>query len=101
MHERRKWPKSERIVVISQLWERREDGMLKRKAYNAIVGVTGGLSQWADRIFYGLGDEEKQREARRIFTELVHLGDEKRTSFPIPVIRDLCTVLHGLLKLRV
>jgi WD40 repeat protein len=62
--------------ALTQLWERREDGMLRRKAYNAIGGVTGGLTQWADRVFYGLGDEEKQREARRIFTELIYLGDE-------------------------
>jgi WD40 repeat protein len=64
--------------ALTQLWERRENGMLNRNAYSAIGGVTGGLTQWADEVFYSLANEEKQRKARRIFTDLVHIGDESQ-----------------------
>ena len=39
--------------------------------------MTGGLTQWADRAFYGL-EEEQQRLARRVLTDLVYLGDESQ-----------------------
>lgn len=74
--------------ALTELWQRREDGILSRRAYNAIGGVTGGLTQWADRVFYSLKTkeelrEEKQREeiqrlAMRTFTDLVHIGDESQ-----------------------
>lgn len=64
--------------ALTQLWERRENGMLLRNVYANIGGVTGGLTQWADEVFFGLQNEEKQRKARRIFTDLVHIGDEKQ-----------------------
>jgi len=64
--------------ALTQLWERRKNGMLSHNAYTAIDGVTGGLTQWADRVFYGLENEEKRRKARRIFTDLVHIGDESQ-----------------------
>jgi WD40 repeat protein/energy-coupling factor transporter ATP-binding protein EcfA2 len=64
--------------ALSQLWERRENGMLLRNVYAIIGGVTGGLTQWADEVFFGLQNEEKQRKTRRIFTDLVHIGDEKQ-----------------------
>jgi len=64
--------------ALTQLWERRENGMLIRNAYATIGGVTGGLTQWADRVFYGLENEDEQRKARRIFTDLVHIGDKSQ-----------------------
>jgi WD40 repeat protein len=64
--------------ALTQLWERRKYGKLNRDAYTAIDGVTGGLTQWADRVFYELENEEKRRKARRIFTDLVHIGDESQ-----------------------
>ncbi len=65
--------------ALTQLWERRENGMLIRNVYAAIGGVTGGLTQWADKVFFGLENEENQRKARRIFTDLVHIGDESQS----------------------
>ena len=65
--------------ALTQLWERRENGMLIRNVYAAIGGVTGGLTQWADDVFFGLENKEKQRKARRIFTDLVHIGDEEQS----------------------
>ena len=64
--------------ALTQLWELRENGMLLRNVYATIGGVTGGLTKWADEVFFGLQNEEKRRKARRIFTDLVHIGDEKQ-----------------------
>ncbi|MBT7070937.1 MAG: SUMF1/EgtB/PvdO family nonheme iron enzyme [Anaerolineae bacterium] len=61
--------------ALTQLWERRVDGELTHAAYRAMGGVTGGLSQWADRAYYAL-DEAQRAIARRVFSELVTLGDE-------------------------
>ncbi len=74
--------------ALTELWGKREEGILSRRAYNAIDGVTGGLTRWADRVFYGLKTKEEQWEekqrmeqqrlARRIFTDLVHIGNESQ-----------------------
>jgi len=40
--------------ALTQLWERRVEGELTHEAYRAMDGVTGGLSQWADRAYYRL-----------------------------------------------
>ena len=61
--------------ALTQLWERRVEGELTHDAYRAMGGVTGGLSQWADRAYYAL-DEGQRAIARRVFSELVTLGDE-------------------------
>src|SRR2546423_1444497 len=63
--------------ALTQLWERRCDGILTYNSYKAIGEVTGGLAQWADQEFYSL-DEQQRIIARRIFTNLVHLGSESQ-----------------------
>ncbi len=74
-----------------------------RSAYNDIGGVTGGLTQWADRVFYGLENEAMRQRARRIFTDLVHLGNENqkppdsRQSMPLAA---LCRHPHELEDIR-
>jgi WD40 repeat protein len=61
--------------ALTQLWERRDEGMLTHQAYEKIGGVTGGLTQWADQAFYSF--EERLRPlVRHMFTSLVHLGNE-------------------------
>lgn len=71
--------------ALTQLWERPEDGMLTHKAYKTIGGVTGGLTGWGDKAYNELADDEKRRLARRVFTDLVYLGDESQE---IPNIRQ-------------
>ena len=61
--------------ALTQLWERRVDGELTHDAYRAMGGVTGGLSQWADRAYYALRGNLRS-VTRRVFSELVTLGDE-------------------------
>lgn len=62
--------------ALTELCERREDGVLTFKAYEKVGGVTGGLRQWADQTFNSLEDEDKKQFASRIFSDLVYLGKE-------------------------
>ncbi len=62
--------------ALTELCERREDGVLTFKAYEKVGGVTGGLRQWADQTFNSLEDERKKHLASRIFTDLVYIGNE-------------------------
>ena len=63
--------------ALTGLWERREEGLLTHAAYQAVGGVTGGLTHWADGVLSRL-DKEQSQLARRVLTDLVHLGDESR-----------------------
>ncbi|MGH8908222.1 MAG: trypsin-like peptidase domain-containing protein [Egibacteraceae bacterium] len=61
--------------ALTQLWERRADGLLAHHAYHQIGRVTGGLSQWCDRAVEEL-DGDLQPVAETVVTALVHLGVE-------------------------
>lgn len=78
--------------ALTRLWEEREDGVLTHSAYDEIGHVTGGLTNWADAAYHHL-DEALRPLARRVLTDLVHLGDE-RQGIPDSRIRrsfsDLC-----------
>jgi len=63
--------------ALTQVWEKRQDGRLTRDAYVRIGGVTGGLTQWANDAYFAF-DKRLQPLVRRIFTDLVHLGDEEQ-----------------------
>jgi WD domain, G-beta repeat len=63
--------------TLTQLWERHQDGLLTHEDYRRIGGVTGGLRQWADNAYYTFADRQRPL-VRRIFTDLVHLGDEEQ-----------------------
>lgn len=60
--------------TLSQLWERRQEGMLTHAAYQASGGITGSLTQWADKAFYSL-PQGLRSLARRVLTDLVYLAD--------------------------
>jgi|GEM_PF-417268 len=62
--------------ALTQLWERRQDGVLTHHIYQNIGSVTGGLTQWADNTYYSFSENERNL-ARRILTDLVHLGNEQ------------------------
>jgi hypothetical protein len=66
--------------ALTELWmesRRQGGGLLTLEAYNAIGGVSGGLSQWANNAFIQL-DSEMRSLAKCILTKLVHLGDEAK-----------------------
>lgn len=66
--------------ALTQLWERRRDGMLTHDAYQDIDGVTGSLARWADDAYSDL-QKADQALAEGLLTSLVHLGDEAQ-GFP-------------------
>jgi len=61
--------------ALTQLWEKRRDGLLTHEAYQSIGGVTGSLARWADDAYSDLPKED-QLLAESLLTSLVHLGDE-------------------------
>ncbi len=80
--------------ALTQLWDRRQDGMLTRDAYRRIGGITGGLSQWAEEA-YGRFEERLRPLVGRVFTGLVHLGDEKQHIADGRRRRALSTLIHS------
>ncbi len=66
--------------TLTQLWELREDGVLTHEAYrNRIFGVTGALTNWADREYRKIAPEQRPL-VFRIVTDLVHLGDDSKAT---------------------
>jgi serine phosphatase RsbU (regulator of sigma subunit)/energy-coupling factor transporter ATP-binding protein EcfA2 len=66
--------------ALTELWntpQRANGGELKRNHYRALGGVMGGLSQWADDVYYDL-DPKGRKLAKRILTALVHVSDESQ-----------------------
>ncbi len=60
--------------ALTQLWHKQMQGMLTYDAYQAIGGVAGAISVWADDAYSGLSAPE-QPLARRVLTRLVHYGE--------------------------
>ena len=61
--------------VLTQLWERRQQGVLTSEIYRAIDGVAGALTKWANHVLSRLG-EEYLPLVERVLLTLVHLEDE-------------------------
>jgi NifU-like protein involved in Fe-S cluster formation len=64
--------------ALTQLWERREQGVLTHQAYLAAGKVTGSLTLWADQVCRTLEKDGLGPVARRVFTDLVNLGYESQ-----------------------
>ncbi len=79
--------------TLTQLWEHRQDGMLTHAAYGLMGGVTGSLSQWADRAYYALDDQGRQM-AHRILIDLIFLGDESQGLPDSRRRRQLSELIH-------
>jgi GAF domain-containing protein len=60
---------------LTQMWEIKKGNLISHNDYQTIGGVSGGLSLWADKAYYGLNEAER-KIARRILTDLVNFGDE-------------------------
>ncbi len=78
--------------ALTELWKRREDGMLTHDAYAVIGAVVGALNQWAEQAFRELQSEEQRQLAHRIFTDLVYLGDESQGILDIRRRRELTSL---------
>jgi WD40 repeat protein len=62
--------------ALTQVWERRDQGSLTHQAYYAAGKVAGSLTAWADEVCRSLEKEGLGKLTRRVFTDLVNLGDE-------------------------
>jgi class 3 adenylate cyclase/WD40 repeat protein len=60
--------------ALTELYERREGGVLTRDTYRAIGGVSGALAGRAEEIYSGLTDAA-QEATRQLFLRLVTLGE--------------------------
>lgn len=74
--------------AMTQLWEKRREGLLTHDAYQSIGGVTGSLARWADEAYSDL-PKAKQPLAESLLTALVHLGDEAQG---LPDTRKRCAL---------
>ncbi|HEU4416022.1 MAG TPA: AAA family ATPase, partial [Candidatus Angelobacter sp.] len=63
--------------ALGQLWDKCGGFActLTNEAYAAIGRLRGALGRHADEVYAGLGDEAQKQLAKKIFLELVHLGD--------------------------
>jgi serine/threonine protein kinase len=59
--------------ALTELWFRRQDGLLTHSAYEEIGGVTKAIVQRAEDVFQKFSPEQ-QRITRRIFTRLVRVA---------------------------
>ena len=63
--------------ALGLLWEKRENATrtLTNRAYAEIGRLRGALGRHADNVYQSVGDESQRRLTRRIFLELIHLGE--------------------------
>jgi uncharacterized protein YjbI with pentapeptide repeats len=60
--------------ALTQLWDKQSRGQLTHQAYSEIGGVAKALSNHAEAV-YGKLSEEEQKQAQRIFLQLVRPGE--------------------------
>jgi WD40 repeat protein len=61
--------------TLTRMFQQREDFELKAQTYHDLGGISGSLAGWASQTYSKLSPKQKGL-ARRIFTDLVFLGDE-------------------------
>lgn len=89
-------------VALSQLWQRRDNGVLTHDEYRKIGGISGSLSTWCDEAIDALPRDDTHREmARRMLTALVRPADDThgipavRQQVRISVLEDLAVSAPG------
>jgi WD40 repeat protein/serine/threonine protein kinase len=60
--------------ALTELFDRRQDNLMTRSAYEDVGGVLGALGRRAEELYVSL-DESEQNAARQIFLRLVTLGE--------------------------
>ena len=65
--------------ALTQLWANQMNGVLTHDAYEAIGQVEGALADYADGV-YALLSASEQAAARRLFTQMVQLGQDTEDS---------------------
>lgn len=62
--------------ALKQLFDRRQERMFRRKAYQEIGGVAGAIGTAADQVIQGL-DKEALGTFDKVFAELVHIERDR------------------------
>ena len=65
--------------VLTELWQQRQGGQLSHEAYERIGGLQGAIARRAEEVFTALTVAEQQT-ARRVFLQLVHVGEGTETT---------------------
>ncbi len=76
--------------ALTLLWEQRRNGSLTHVAYEAIGGVAGALTAYAEQVFTGL-DATDQTRARSLFLRLVQPGENTPPTRRLLVRQNLDT----------
>ncbi|CAD5969741.1 nSTAND1 domain-containing NTPase [Planktothrix agardhii] len=63
--------------ALTELWKKQHQRILSYKVYNDIGSVKTALSQYADRVYLGLNEEERE-QAKWIFIRLVQPGQRNK-----------------------
>ena len=64
--------------TLTELFDRRQDSVLSRAAYEALGGIRGAVASRAEEIYQGL-DREQQEAVRQLFLRLVTVGRDSET----------------------
>ena len=64
--------------TLTELFDRRQDSVLTRAAYEALGGIRGAVASRAEEIYQGL-DREQQEAVRQLFLRLVTVGRDSET----------------------
>lgn len=77
--------------ALTELFDRREDNIMKLSSYHAIGGALGALARRAEELYASL-DERSQEAARQLFLRLVTLGEgtgDTRRRLPLTELPQL------------
>lgn len=83
--------------ALTQLWEQVEKGWMTHAVYEQIGRVEGSLARYADQFYAGL-DPAEQKEARRIFVQLVQPGQGTEDTRRVAKRADLVGVDWSLVQ---
>ncbi len=89
--------------ALTLLWEQQSSGWLTHAAYEEIGCVGGALARYADDVYAGLDEAEKER-ARRVFVQLVRPGegteDTRRVATPSELGKEHWALVQHLADKR-
>ncbi|WP_013325788.1 eIF2A-related protein [Gloeothece verrucosa] len=83
--------------ALTQLWEKRSEGLLTHAAYSEIGGIKVALARYADEVFEQLTPEEQQ-QAQSIFIQLVRPGEGTEDTRRVATRADIGESNWGLVK---
>jgi WD40 repeat protein/class 3 adenylate cyclase len=83
--------------ALTLLWDQMEGGWMTHEVYQQIGRVEGTLARYADQVFVGLTEQEREG-ARRAFVQLVQPGQGTEDTRRVAKRADLVGVEWGLIQ---